>query len=149
MRIGRGARRRFDFSTELTSALDGVVFVAVGRLVVDTSGEATRVDWVAVEGAARATLDRLATEVTSKCSPRSLSVAERRVSDQMAVRTPVDDFPASWITARCRLALSPEDERRTRIFYDAVRSEQLQIAIDRERLEHQKRILTDPQLARL
>jgi hypothetical protein len=149
MWFGRGAKRQFGFSTELESELDGVVFLAVGQLVVDTSEELAGVDWTAVEAAARVTLDAVATKVTSDCSPRSLAAAERRLAVKLATRTPVDGFPESYITASCRLQLSAEDERRTRIYYDAVRSEQLQIAIDRERLEHQKKILTDPQLARL
>ncbi|GAB3936303.1 hypothetical protein GCM10029976_047830 [Kribbella albertanoniae] len=149
MRLGRSKRRRFEFSTELASRLEGVVFRAIGQIVVDVSEESARVDWAATEAAAQSTLDAVAVPVTRACSPLSTHVAQLQLSAHLAKRRPVHGSAGTFMTAHCRITLSPEDERRTRIFYDTVRSEQLQVAIDRERLGYLREVLEDPKLARL
>ncbi|MFI5729271.1 hypothetical protein ACIA49_04060 [Kribbella sp. NPDC051587] len=145
----RRSRRSFDFDTELASTIDGVVFRATGRMTIDISRERERVDWARVAAAARTTLEAVAGEITENSSPRNLVAAQQKLSDRLGVQTAIAEFAASSLTARCRLWLSTEDERRTRIFYDTMRSEQLQLAIDRQRMAYLGEVLGDRRLARL
>jgi hypothetical protein len=139
---------RASVACELPSKLAGVPFSARGTVRFKASVQLRRNDRAAVRASALSALDALAVGITSKHKPSRSHAAQVELAAELSDWLAVKDHGDVLIRGAIRLELAPEAARRSQAYEDAIRTQQLEQAIQEERRRDLQQTLKNLQTAR-